>query len=78
MAYQLGLFLRNRYDGFIKKVFDIEEVQVRSTDYDRTLMSAACVMAAFYRPDDESKFREDLNWVPTTIHSVPEGDDKVS
>ncbi|KAB7501353.1 Testicular acid phosphatase-like protein [Armadillidium nasatum] len=75
MTYQLGLFLRDRYDGFIKNVFDTEEIQVISTDYDRTLMSAECVMAAFYRPDDETKFRKDLEWVPTPIHTAPEGDD---
>ncbi|KAL7631270.1 UNVERIFIED_CONTAM: hypothetical protein RMT77_018428 [Armadillidium vulgare] len=75
MTYQLGLFLRDRYDGFIKKVFDTEEIQVISTDVDRTLMSAECVMAAFYRPDEETKLREDLEWVPTPIHTAPEGDD---
>lgn len=77
MEYQLGLWLRNRYGAFIKNVFDPEEVDVISTDLDRTLMSAQCVLAAFYLPDEKTKFRSDLSWMPTPIHTSPKGDDKV-
>ncbi|RXG60516.1 Lysosomal acid phosphatase, partial [Armadillidium vulgare] len=77
MEYQLGLWLRNRYGAFIKNVFDPEEVDVISTDLDRTLMSAQCVLAAFYLPDEKTKFRSDLSWMPTPIHTSPKGDDKL-
>ena len=71
MEYELGGFLRERYRGFISSVWRSDEVKVRSTDYDRTLMSAQCVLAKFYYPDEEHRFLADVNWIPTPIHTAP-------
>ncbi|KAK7084499.1 hypothetical protein SK128_021475, partial [Halocaridina rubra] len=71
MHYALGKWLRNRYDGFINKRWIPEEVYIRSTDVDRTLMSAACNLAAFYYPDKVDRFDDGLAWMPTPIHTAP-------
>ncbi|KAK3867124.1 hypothetical protein Pcinc_027388, partial [Petrolisthes cinctipes] len=71
-SLRLGRWLRNRYTGFISERWKPGEVTVRSTDVDRTLMSAACNLAAFYRPDlVDERFEKDLPWLPTPINTVP-------
>ncbi|KAK4292526.1 hypothetical protein Pmani_020275 [Petrolisthes manimaculis] len=78
MHYKLGRWLRLRYGGFISRRWQPGEVTVRSTDVDRTLMSAACNLAAFYRPDQvDERFEDDLPWLPTPINTVPLDSDKL-
>ncbi|XP_071517146.1 prostatic acid phosphatase-like isoform X2 [Panulirus ornatus] len=75
--YALGKWLHDRYKDFINKKWIPEEVYVRSTDVDRTLMSALCNLAAFYYPDVPDRFEKDLAWLPTPIHTAPLSDDKL-
>lgn len=75
--YALGKWLRNRYKDFIDKKWIAEEVYIRSTDVDRTLMSALCNLASFYYPDAPDRFEKNLAWSPTPIHTAPLTDDKV-
>ncbi|XP_045592584.1 prostatic acid phosphatase isoform X2 [Procambarus clarkii] len=78
--YALGRWLRNRYQNFVSEKWIPSEVYVRSTDVDRTLMSASCNLAAFYRPDNpDSFFEKDLEWMPTPIHTtLAENDELLS
>ncbi|XP_069941978.1 prostatic acid phosphatase isoform X2 [Cherax quadricarinatus] len=70
--YALGKWLRNRYRGFVNEKWIAQEVYVRSTDVDRTLMSAAVNLAAFYKLNDPKDFFEkDLPWSPAPIHTAP-------
>jgi hypothetical protein len=55
--YDLGEYLRSRYmnssdEYLFNGTYVREEVYVRSTDVDRTLMSAECQMASFYKPNE--------------------------
>ncbi|KAJ3584679.1 hypothetical protein NHX12_015174, partial [Muraenolepis orangiensis] len=75
--YNLGQFLRQRYTDFLNKSYDRHEVSVRSTDYDRTLMSAEANLAALYPPSGEQIFKKDLNWQPIPVHTVPVDQDKL-
>ncbi|XP_068210170.1 prostatic acid phosphatase-like isoform X1 [Palaemon carinicauda] len=75
MQYALGKWLRNRYDGFVSRQWKPEEIYVRSTDVDRTLMSAACNLAAFYFPDNPDRFNGKVAWMPTPIHTAPLSND---
>ena len=62
------------------KMFTIFQVYVRSTNYERTLMSAECVCAGLF-PVNASypDLSEVLNhWQPVPIQTVPSAEDKVS
>ncbi|XP_065830753.1 lysosomal acid phosphatase-like isoform X2 [Oscarella lobularis] len=54
-----------------------DEIYVRSTDLDRTLMSAECLMAALYKPNGHQAFLKDFDWQPIPIHTVPVPEDKL-
>ncbi|KAM6945710.1 lysosomal acid phosphatase [Aplochiton taeniatus] len=69
--YNLGQFLRKHYQGFLNETYDRQQILVRSTDYDRTLMSAEADLAGLYPPDGSQVFQPDLRWQPIPIHTVP-------
>ncbi|XP_072319062.1 lysosomal acid phosphatase [Eucyclogobius newberryi] len=69
--YNLGQFLRKRYTGFLKESYDRHEISVRSTDYDRTLMSAESNLAGLYPPNGSQVFHPNLIWQPIPVHTVP-------
>lgn len=75
--YELGSFLRNRYKGFLNESYDRHEIKVRSTDYDRTLMSAEANLAGLYPPAGRQIFSEDLKWQPIPVHTVPMSEEKL-
>uniref|UniRef100_A0A3Q3WAC6 Lysosomal acid phosphatase n=1 Tax=Mola mola TaxID=94237 RepID=A0A3Q3WAC6_MOLML len=69
--YMLGRFLRDRYKGFLNESYERQEISVRSTDYDRTLMSALANLAGLYPPAGQQVFLPDLKWQPIPVHTVP-------
>lgn len=69
--YDLGQFLRKRYTGFLNESYDRHEISVRSTDYDRTLMSAEANLAGLYPPSGSQVFNPNLKWQPIPVHTVP-------
>lgn len=50
---------------------------VRSTDVDRTLMSAQANLAGFFPPEGKDVWSEDIPWQPIPIHTMPEKQDMV-
>lgn len=76
--YELGRYLRSRYNGFLNTTYTSEDVYVFSSDRDRTLMSAACCLAGLYPPQGEQVWNPEINWQPIPIHTVPRNLDKVS
>lgn len=56
----------------------IFQVYVRSTDIDRTLMSAMTNLAALFPPDGISLWNPNLPWQPIPVHTVPLMEDRVS
>ncbi|XP_072448026.1 prostatic acid phosphatase-like [Chiloscyllium punctatum] len=73
--YELGQFLRKRYEDFLNSSYERQEIYVRSTDIDRTLMSAEADLAGFYPPHGQQVFRTNLSWQPIPVHTVPTMDD---
>jgi len=72
---ELGRWLRNRYSTFLSQDYSEKEVYVRSTDVDRTLMSAAANLQGLFPPRGYLKFDPTLNWQPVPIHTVDQSDD---
>ncbi|XP_041053519.1 prostatic acid phosphatase-like isoform X1 [Carcharodon carcharias] len=75
--YKLGQYLQRRYKDFLNSSYHREEIYVRSTDVDRTLMSALSDLAGLYPPHGHQIFKPDLNWQPIPVHTVPAEDEKL-
>lgn len=75
--FGLGKYLRRRYKDFISERYLPSEVYVRSTDSDRTLMSAQANLAGLYPPSGEQVWKSSLKWQPIPIHSMSMNNDFV-
>ncbi|XP_073427070.1 testicular acid phosphatase homolog isoform X2 [Dendrobates tinctorius] len=75
--YELGKYLRMRYDQFLSPMYKKEEIYVRSTDYDRTLMSAQANLAGLYPPNGTQQWHPDIPWQPIPVHTVPISQDRL-
>ena len=71
--FQLGQWLRQTYGGgrLLGEVYSEQEVTVRSTDVDRTLMSAGANLAGLFPPTGYMKWNPDLSWQPVPVHTLP-------
>ena len=54
------------------------QIFVRSTDYDRTLMSAEANLAGLYPPNNSQVFESSVHWQPIPVHTVPQSQERVS
>uniref|UniRef100_A0AAU6PBL3 acid phosphatase n=1 Tax=Comana monomorpha TaxID=1555636 RepID=A0AAU6PBL3_9NEOP len=80
-VYKLGQFLRDRYGpdgyGLLSKVYYHDDIYLRSTDKERTKMTAQIVMSAVYPPPKEQQWNDDLGklWQPVPYTAVPLSED---
>lgn len=77
MQYNLGKFLRNRYNDFLSEKYDENDIYVRASDVDRTMMSAMSNLAGLYPPQGDQIWNPDIHWQPIPVHTVPMEYDKV-
>ncbi|XP_069461545.1 testicular acid phosphatase homolog [Ambystoma mexicanum] len=75
--YELGQYLRSRYQDFLSSSYRRQEIYVRSTDYDRTLMSAQANLAGLYPPNSSELWNPEIKWQPIPIHTVPVSQDRL-
>lgn len=68
--HYFGRYLRDRYIGFLKKDYNKNDVFIRSTDFDRTLMSAYSVLSGLYPPNDYQVWNNKINWQPIAVHTT--------
>ncbi|XP_046356224.2 prostatic acid phosphatase-like isoform X1 [Haliotis rufescens] len=75
--YEVGQFIRTRYvgAGFLTANYTNTEIRVQSTDIDRTLMSAYCVLTGLYPPEGSQVWNGTLPWQPIPVHTVPRSED---
>jgi lysosomal acid phosphatase len=69
------------FQGLVYKtpapVCSILQLYTRSSDRDRTLMSAQCALAGLYPPQGFQVWDAEINWQPIPVHAVPVEDDNV-
>ncbi|XP_044743315.1 venom acid phosphatase Acph-1-like, partial [Chrysoperla carnea] len=75
-AYKLGKMLRKRYNTFLGDLYDAEIVQVLSTDFDRTKMTAQLVLAGLFPPSKSQQWDDQLLWLPIPVDYVKKKEDK--
>ncbi|XP_041493643.1 lysosomal acid phosphatase isoform X2 [Microtus oregoni] len=75
--WELGQALRQRYHGFLNTTYHRQEVYVRSTDFDRTLMSAEANLAGLFPPNEVQRFNPNISWQPIPVHTVPITEDRL-
>ncbi|MBZ3878848.1 Prostatic acid phosphatase [Sciurus carolinensis] len=79
--YELGQYIRKRYGKFLNESYKHEQaswgVYIRSTDLDRTLMSAMTNLAALFPPEGISIWNPSLPWQPIPVHTVSLSEDRL-
>lgn len=76
--YKLGKWLRQRYyDRLFPNGYSADKVYILSTDYDRTIMSAAANLAGLFPPTKKQRWNKHLAWQPMPIHSVSGDEDEI-
>ncbi|XP_043438385.1 lysosomal acid phosphatase isoform X4 [Prionailurus bengalensis] len=55
----------------------LTKVYVRSTDFDRTLMSAEANLAGLFPPNGIQRFNPNISWQPIPVHTVPITEDRL-
>uniref|UniRef100_A0A914VHV5 acid phosphatase n=1 Tax=Plectus sambesii TaxID=2011161 RepID=A0A914VHV5_9BILA len=73
--YDLGKYLRQRYDGFFPRKYVASEIAVRSSSYNRAIMSALTTMAGLFEPEGDQIWNKNVNWQPVSVQVIPKADD---
>lgn len=74
--YELGRYLRHRYDGYLGKKYNQKELYVTSSDMDRTIMSLESNLAGLFPPVNH--WNPKIEWQPIPLRTIPWKDDKVT
>ncbi|XP_069329340.1 prostatic acid phosphatase isoform X3 [Eulemur rufifrons] len=74
--YEFGQYIRKRYRKFLNESYKHQQIYIRSTDVDRTLMSAMANLAALFPPEGTSIWNPSLLWQPIPVHTVSLPEDR--
>uniref|UniRef100_A0A1B6L9I3 Acid phosphatase n=1 Tax=Graphocephala atropunctata TaxID=36148 RepID=A0A1B6L9I3_9HEMI len=66
--YRVGQKLRHLYHGYIGALYENIKVMVQSTLVDRTMASAATLLAGLYPPQAHQLWNPDILWQPVPIY----------
>ncbi|XP_046618099.1 venom acid phosphatase Acph-1-like [Neodiprion virginianus] len=73
--YNLGVFLRQRYNNFLGDYYNINMTRIRSTESYRTFLSAQLVNAGLWPPAVIQQWKKDLLWIPVPYEYVKVDED---
>lgn len=65
--FDLGLYLRRRYNNLLGSRYSPNKVYIQSTDVDRALMSAEAALSGLFMPNDEEKWNDKILWQPVPV-----------
>nr|XP_008190580.2 PREDICTED: venom acid phosphatase Acph-1 [Tribolium castaneum] len=74
--YNMGKFLRKRYDKFLGPHYTPDIFYAQATDVDRTKASLQMINAGLWPPQIEQKWGP-LDWQPVPVHSEPLSEDSL-
>lgn len=63
--------MRRRYDKLLGTKYSPNKLYVRSSDYDRTIMSAQANLAGMFPPTEDEIWNDEIPWQPIPVHVVP-------
>lgn len=66
--YRVGQHLREMYYGLLSKLYKRSQILVQSTLVDRTILSAATLLAGLYPPHGHQLWNPDIAWQPVPIY----------
>ncbi|XP_028026320.1 prostatic acid phosphatase-like [Bombyx mandarina] len=68
-GYEVGKFIRKRYDTLLSADFDPSEIYVRSTFFPRTINSALYALSGIYSLK-EDEWLKPMDWIPCPYNTV--------
>lgn len=74
-VFKLGQYFKRRYNSLLGDKYSPNSIYIRSTDIDRTLMSAQVNLAGLFPPSKSEQWNEEIIWQPIPVHTVPVDDD---
>ena len=67
--HALGEFIKQTYTPhLISSSYRRDQIYVRSTSFDRTIMSALCQLSGIFPPSVDDRFNSELIWQPIPVH----------
>ncbi|KAK4880923.1 hypothetical protein RN001_004242 [Aquatica leii] len=72
-AFELGQWLRKRYNAFLGTTYHPETIDAVSSGYNRTAATLSLVLAGLYPPKGtDLEWNENLNWQPVIYIQLPQ------
>uniref|UniRef100_A0A1B6JV14 acid phosphatase n=1 Tax=Homalodisca liturata TaxID=320908 RepID=A0A1B6JV14_9HEMI len=66
--YRVGQKLRHLYHGYLSALYENSKVMIQSTLVDRTMASAATLLAGLYPPQAHQLWNPEIPWQPVPIY----------
>ncbi|XP_063242510.1 uncharacterized protein LOC134542291 [Bacillus rossius redtenbacheri] len=73
--YRLGSYLRQRYSDLLPLTYNYNDTHIRSTDVDRTLVSARCNLEGLYPPTEKTLSQPSIKFQAIPIHTETQSND---
>ncbi|VVC27957.1 Histidine phosphatase superfamily,Histidine phosphatase superfamily, clade-2 [Cinara cedri] len=76
-SYEFGKLFRKRYTKFLPVAYNSNLFHIKSTEFDRTEMTASVFLAGLFPPPENQIWNKDLLWTPVPIYSISPNEDNI-